>query len=123
MQLRRFGMSDLSQIKQRQQQAWAAGDFSMVATTTTIVGELLCESVDVRAGQKVLDVATGSGNAALAAARRGCEVIGIDFVPTLLQRARERAAVERLQATFQDGDSERIPQDRPDQQDPGWVHR
>ena len=102
-------MLDFSAAKQRQRDAWAAGDFSRIATTTTLVGELLCESVDVRAGQDVLDVATGSGNTALAAARRGCQAVGIDFVPSLLERARQRAAVERLEATFQDGDAEHIP--------------
>ena len=65
---------DLQAIKKRQQQTWASGDFAMIATTNIIVGELLCEAVDLRPGQKVLDVATGSGNTALAAARRWCEV-------------------------------------------------
>ncbi len=100
---------DLEAIKKRQQQTWAAGDFGMVATTSTVVGELLCEAVDVRPGQKVLDVATGSGNTALAAARRWCEVTGIDYVPALLERGRERAAAERLKITFQKGDAEKIP--------------
>ena len=76
-------MTDLAAIKQRQQQTWASGDFAMVATTSLIVGELLCEAVDLRAGHKVLDVATGSGNTALAAARRWCDVTGIDYVPSL----------------------------------------
>jgi len=74
-----------------------------------IVSELLCEAVDLRASQRVLDVATGSGNTALAAARRNCEVTGIDYVPALLERARERAAAERLPAAFKDGDAEAIP--------------
>jgi len=100
---------DLIAIKRRQQQAWAAGDFSVIATEQVLVGELLCESVDIHAGQKVLDVATGSGNTALAAARRRGDVIGIDFVPALLERARERAAAERLQITFQHGDAENLP--------------
>jgi ubiquinone/menaquinone biosynthesis C-methylase UbiE len=93
----------------RDRQSWAAGDFSMVAATTTIVGELLCESVGLRSGDKVLDVATGSGNTALAAARRFCDVVGVDFVPALLERARERAAVERLAARFEEGEAESLP--------------
>src|SRR5215207_8454676 len=102
-------MADLHAIKERQQQAWAAGDFSVYGATHTIVSELLCEAVDLRAGQRVLDVATGSGNTALAAAHRWCEVTGIDYVPAFLERGRERAAVERRQITFRDGDAEDIP--------------
>jgi len=77
-------MADLEALKRRQQQTWAAGDFSMIATQQLLVGELLCEAVDVHPGQRVLDIATGSGNTALAAARRGGTVTGIDFVPALL---------------------------------------
>ena len=98
-----------STLTRRQRQTWASGDFSMVAATTTIVGELLCESVDLRSDEKVLDVATGSGNTALAAARRFCDVIGVDFVPSLLERARDRAAVERLTARFEEGEAENLP--------------
>jgi SAM-dependent methyltransferase len=101
-------MTDLRAIKERQQQTWAAGDFSMYGATHTIVSELLCEAVDLRAGQRVLDVATGSGNTALAAAHRWCEVTGIDYVPAFLERGRERAAVERRQITFREGDAEDI---------------
>ncbi|HEX9711083.1 MAG TPA: class I SAM-dependent methyltransferase [Actinomycetota bacterium] len=100
---------DLAVIKEGQQAAWAAGDFSMFATTITIVSETLCETVDVRAGQRVLDVATGSGNTAIAAARRGCEVTGVDYVPAVLERGRMRAAVERLDVTFVEGDAEDLP--------------
>jgi len=99
-------MTDLAAIKERQQQMWAAGDFSMIGVSQVIVSELLCEAVDLRAGQQVLDVATGSGNTALAAARRGCDVIGMDYVPSLLERGRERAAAERLRVTFHEGDAE-----------------
>lgn len=102
-------MADLNAIKERQQQAWAAGDFSVYGATHTIVSEMLCEAVDLHAGQRVLDVATGSGNTALAAAHRWCEVTGIDYVPAFLERGRERAAVERRQITFLEGDAEDIP--------------
>ena len=85
---------DFTAVKSRQQGIWASGDFSIVASRIVFQAEHLCETADVQAGWRVLDVATGSGNAALAAARRGCEVVGIDFVPELLQRARIRAAAE-----------------------------
>jgi len=102
---------DLGAIKQRQQQTWASGDFAAVATPMTIVGEMLCEAVDLRAGSTVLDVACGSGNAALAAARRFCAVTGVDYVPALLERGRERAAAERLEVEFIEGDAEALPFD------------
>lgn len=100
---------DLTAIKGRQQQTWASGDFDRVAATITIVGELLCEAVDVHPGQKVLDVATGSGNTAIAAARRFCDSTGVDYVPALLERGRARAATERLEINFTEGDAEDIP--------------
>jgi len=102
-------MSDLSVIKGRQREMWAAGDYAAVATPLLIVSELLCEAADLRGGSKVLDVATGSGNTALGAARRRCEVTGIDYVASLLKRARERAAVERLDIRFEEGDVEALP--------------
>ena len=100
---------DLILIKGRQQQTWASGDFHRVAATITAVGEILCEAVDVMPGQKVLDVATGSGNTAIAAARRFCDSTGVDYVPALLERARTRAAAEMLDIRFTDGDAENIP--------------
>jgi len=100
---------DLAAVKARQQQTWATGDFSVLARSGVIVGEELCEAVDLRPGWRVLDVATGSGNTALAAARRFCEVTGVDYVPPLLERGRERAAAERLQVTFVEGDTEALP--------------
>jgi ubiquinone/menaquinone biosynthesis C-methylase UbiE len=102
-------MNEFSGVKARQQQTWASGDYSMIAAPMAIMGELLCEAVGLCAGQKVLDVAAGSGNAALAAARRWCEVTAVDYVPALLERGRERARAERLEVHFQEGDAEDLP--------------
>ena len=79
---------DLAAVKERQQQVWASGDYDRVATFITMTSELLCESVDVHPGWRALDVATGSGNTAIAAARRFCKVTGIDYVPALIERAK-----------------------------------
>lgn len=100
---------ELAALKQRQQQAWAAGDFAAVGTGQQIVGEALCEAADLRSGSRVLDVACGAGNTALAAARRFAEVVGVDYVPALLARGRERAAAERLPVAFHEGDAEALP--------------
>src|SRR5690349_23646783 len=91
-------------VKVRQQDAWASGDFSVVASRIVFQAEHLCETADVQSGWRVLDVATGSGNAAIAAARRGCEAVGVDFVPALLERGRIRAAAEHLDVEFLEGD-------------------
>jgi len=100
----------LSTARDLSQSTWAAGDFSLVAASNQIVSELLCEAIPLRAGQRVLDVATGSGNTALAATRRATEVVGVDFVPALLDRARERAHAERARkVTFEEGDTENLP--------------
>jgi ubiquinone/menaquinone biosynthesis C-methylase UbiE len=96
-------------VKQRQQATWAAGDYSVVGTTLQIVGERLCEAVDLRAGERVLDVAAGNGNATLAAGRRFGEVTSTDYVGALLDRARERAAAERLSIAFREADAEALP--------------
>ncbi len=100
---------DLAAIKQRQQTTWASGDYHMIGTQILLSSELLIESLDVHAGERLLDVATGSGNAALAAARRGCLVIGLDYVPALLERARQRATAEGVVAEFIEGDAEALP--------------
>jgi SAM-dependent methyltransferase len=100
---------DIATIKQRQQAAWASGDYSAVGTRLLLTAELLCESVDLRAGERVLDVACGNGNASLAAARRFCQVTGVDYVPSLLERARQRATAEGLEVTFQEADAEDLP--------------
>jgi SAM-dependent methyltransferase len=100
---------ELAAIKSRQQGAWSAGDYAVVGTTLQIVGETLCEALDLRAGWRVLDVAAGNGNAALAAARRRCDVVATDYVPELLERARERAAADRLPLECQTADAEKLP--------------
>ncbi len=100
---------DLSAIKQRQQGAWASGDYAVVGTTLQIVGEMLCEAIDLRSGQRVLDVAAGNGNATLAAARRFADVVSTDYVGELLERGRERATAERLPVAFQEADAENLP--------------
>ena len=92
---------DFESIKARQQGAWASGDYAMVGTTLQIVGEALCEAIDLRSNQRVLDVAAGNGNATLAAARRFADVTSTDYVAALLERGRERARTEGLNVTFQ----------------------
>src|SRR5690606_34671735 len=100
---------DLPAIKTRQKGAWSSGDYALIGTTLQIVGEELCEAMDMRAGQRVLDVAAGNGNASLAAARRWCKVTATDYVPELLSRAGERAAAERLDIAFREADAEALP--------------
>jgi ubiquinone/menaquinone biosynthesis C-methylase UbiE len=100
---------DLAALKQRQQGAWSSGDYAIVGTTLQIVGEQLCEALDLRAGSKVLDVAAGNGNATLAAARRWCDVTSTDYVPALLKCGRERAAAEHLTVEFREADAEALP--------------
>jgi len=100
---------DLAAVKTRQQAAWSSGDYAIVGTTLQIVGEDLCEALDLRAGSKVLDVAAGNGNATLAAARRWCDVTSTDYVPALLERGRARAAAEGLRIEFREADAEALP--------------
>ena len=103
------GTPDLGALKQKQQAAWSSGDYAIVGTTLQIVGETLCEAVDLRAGEKVLDVAAGNGNATLAAARRWGRVTSTDYVPALLERGRARAAGDGLDVVFQTADAEDLP--------------
>src|SRR4030095_11602504 len=103
------GQPDLAVVKARQRAVWSSGDYALIGTTLQIVGEDLCEALDIRSGQRVLDVAAGNGNVALAAARRGCDVIATDYVPALLEKAADRAAAERLQIDFSESDAESLP--------------
>jgi ubiquinone/menaquinone biosynthesis C-methylase UbiE len=109
VQLNASSAIDLAMIKNRQQAAWASGDYAVVGTTLQIVGETLCEAVDLRSHQRVLDVAAGNGNATLAAARRFAEVVSTDYVGSLLERGRVRAEADRLPVTFQEADAEALP--------------
>ena len=100
---------DYTAIKAKQNAAWSSGDYAVVGTTLQIVGENLAEALDLHSGQKVLDVAAGNGNFTLAAARRWADVTSTDYVPTLLERGRERADTERLNVDFQVADAEDLP--------------
>ncbi|MEO7054718.1 MAG: methyltransferase domain-containing protein [Rhizomicrobium sp.] len=100
---------DYTAIKQRQQATWASGDYAVVGTTLQIVGERICEAVDLCAGERVLDVAAGNGNATLAAARRLGEVTSTDYVGALLDGGKARAAAEHLPVAFQEADAEALP--------------
>jgi SAM-dependent methyltransferase len=100
---------DRAAVKARQQRTWSSGDFSVVASRIVLVSEQLADSADLRAGSRVIDVACGNGNAALAAARSGTQVVGVDYVPALLEDARVRAAAERLDVEFLLGDAESLP--------------
>jgi SAM-dependent methyltransferase len=100
---------DLAAVKRRQQQTWASADYAAVAARIVVMAERLADAADLQAGERVLDIATGTGNAALAAARCGCRVTGIDYVPELLERGRTRAAAEGLDVDFVEGDAELLP--------------
>ena len=100
---------DLAAVKSKQHLAWSSGDYAVVGTTLQIVGESLCEALDLRAGERVLDVAAGNGNATLAAARRWCDVVSTDYVAALLERGRARAGAEGLPVQFEQADAENLP--------------
>jgi ubiquinone/menaquinone biosynthesis C-methylase UbiE len=100
---------DLVALKTRQQAAWSSGNYAIVGTTLQIVGEQLCEALDIKAGAKVLDVAAGNGMASLAAARRWCDVTSTDYVPALLDQGRARAAAEGAKIEFREADAENLP--------------
>jgi SAM-dependent methyltransferase len=100
---------DLAALKTRQQAAWSSGNYAIVGSTLQIVGEELCEALDLKSGSKVLDVAAGNGMASLAAARRWCEVTSTDYVPALLERGRARAEAEGMEIEFREADAENLP--------------
>jgi SAM-dependent methyltransferase len=100
---------DLSAVKNRQRQTWGSADYRAVAARIAPMAEALVQAADLQAGDQVLDVATGTGNAAIAAARCGCDVTGLDYVPALLERGRRRARAEGLAVTFTEGDAESLP--------------
>ena len=102
---------DYAAIKQRQQATWASGDFAIIGVTLQIVGESLAEATDIRAGERVLDVAAGNGNATLAAARHFAHVTSTDYVPELLDKGRARALAEGLEVNFRVADAEQLPFD------------
>jgi ubiquinone/menaquinone biosynthesis C-methylase UbiE len=104
-------MPDLKAVKQKQHAAWSSGDYAVVGATLQLVGETLCEALDLRAGSRVLDVAAGNGNVTLAAARRWCNVTSTDYVPALLARGRKRAEADGLTVTFREADAEALPFD------------
>ena len=99
----------LEEVKTRQQKTWSSGDYGKVAWITVPLADALCEAVDLRPGSAVLDVATGTGHVALAAARRFCAVTGVDYVPALLQEARARAGAENRPVQFREADAEELP--------------
>ncbi len=109
MNMATAAVADLKAIKARQQVVWSSGDYALIGTTLQIVGEELCEALDLRSGSKVLDVAAGNGNVTLAAARRFCDVTSTDYVPALLERGRARAAAEGLSIAFREADAEALP--------------
>jgi ubiquinone/menaquinone biosynthesis C-methylase UbiE len=100
---------DLGALKTKQRAAWSSGDYAIVGSTLQIVGEQLCEALDLKSGSKVLDVAAGNGMVSLAAARRWCEVISTDYVPDLLERGKARAAAEGWSIKFMEADAEDLP--------------
>src|SRR5262249_46492884 len=101
--------ADLTAVKTRQRATWSSGDYAVIGTTLSITGELLCEAVELRPGQRVPDVAAGNGNATLAAARRWADVTSTDYVGALLESGRAKAAAEGLPVTFQEADAEQLP--------------
>jgi SAM-dependent methyltransferase len=102
---------DLVALKNVQQQTWSSGDYGSVAWITVPLADELVAAVDVKPGSSVMDVATGTGNVAIATARAFCPTTGIDYVPELIDTAQRRATAEGLDIAFQVGDAEALPYD------------
>jgi len=100
---------DFEAVKARQNAVWSAGNYALIGSTLQLVGEHLCEGMDLRAGSRVLDVAAGNGNASLAAARRWCDVVSTDYVPALLEHGRRRAEANGMRIEFREADAENLP--------------
>jgi len=100
---------DYQAVTARQQETWATGDFHEIARQNVVMAEALCAAIDPRGGDRVLDIACGSGTAALVAARRYCEVTGIDYVSALIERAEQRAAAEGFDVDFRVADAQELP--------------
>jgi ubiquinone/menaquinone biosynthesis C-methylase UbiE len=102
---------DLAAVKARQRTAWSSGNYAVIGSTLQIVGETLCDTLDLHSGERVLDIAAGNGNASLAAARCWCEVTSTDYVPALLELGRRRAQADGLDIDFREADAEALPFD------------
>lgn len=100
---------DFNAITAAQKETWDKGDFHQIARQNVCIAEALCEAVDPHAGDRVLDIACGSGTAALVAARRYCKVTGLDYVPALIERAKQRAMADDLDIEFKVGDAQSLP--------------
>jgi ubiquinone/menaquinone biosynthesis C-methylase UbiE len=100
---------DFTELKQRLRDTWMAGDFGVIASYNVKLGEQFVSRINMQRGMKVLDVACGTGNTTMPAARSGATVTGTDIAPNLLEQARVRAAKEQLSIQFDEGDAESLP--------------
>ncbi len=100
---------DFAQLKSGMKAAWMAGDFGQIATFISGEAESFVERLDPKPGAQWLDVACGTGNSAIPAAKAGAQVTGVDIAPNLLEQARKRAAAAELEIRFDEGDAEELP--------------
>lgn len=101
--------TDFDQLKQRMRSTWMAGDFGQIARYSAKGAEEFVDRLLIAPGMRVLDVACGTGNLAIPAARKNAQVSGVDIAPNLIEQARQRAAEEGLPVTFEEGDAEQLP--------------